>query len=478
MPAGRAGCGARPGAPRPAGRAPSTYAAPSPAATSRCTSPTSTSASARWSVPSAHQTTPASCVGGADPCRAEALVVRRRPGARPAPSTSGPHRGHRGRGARPRSPGRQPLPAATTRATTARTRSYGRTSGGSVAASSRRAAVVSGVRCPSGGARTRSSSTSPAEASVGPVGLQRRERLGGDPLRLGGLRPSRTRQRTTVGPRAATYAAKSWSRTHPTSVRVSRRQGHRAVDRPVALEERHRRDPLVGELGPGLADPRLGVGLGDEALAGVLLGRLDLGAAGVLEPPPPRPLGGGRRAEGRRLLGRFTTHAPTGRRTGSLVDRKTSRRPRTSTLSSASALTNGGTSAMPMPLRSVGLKVPEVMSHSGHVGGQEDQHPGPRDAAAVGDQAAQQALRAGLLLGEQRVAAPEPLLLPPHRPAEPRLVGGDVDGDVLAVERVAHLGAQRVAGAETAGEHAVLLRPPPSAGPTARRPPRCAAISS
>ena len=141
------------------------------------------------------------------------------------------------------------------------------------------------------------------------------------------------------------------------------------------------------------------------------------------------------------------------------MDWKISRRPRTSTPTSASGLTNVGTSASPMPLRSVGENVPEVMSHSGTSRDQGDAHAGTRDAAADRDEPAQPALGAGLLLREQHVPAPERVLLPADRPAEAGLVGRDVEGDVLAVQRVAHLGAQRVAGAEAAGEDAVRRSP-------------------
>ena len=128
-----------------------------------------------------------------------------------------------------------------------------------------------------------------------------------------------------------------------------------------------------------------------------------------------------------------------------------------STPTSASGSTNDGTRASPMPLRRVGENVPEVTSPSGYVGGQADRHVRPRDAAAGGDQAAQHPRRAGLPLGGEHLAAPERVLLPADRPAEPGLVGRDVEGDVLAVQRVAHLGAQRVAGAEAAGQDAVRL---------------------
>ena len=79
--------------------------------------------------------------------------------------------------------------------------------------------------------------------------------------------------------------------------------------------------------------------------------------------------------------------------------------------------------------------------------------------------------RAGalLLLGDQHVPAPERVLLPADGPAEPGLVGGDVEADVLAVQRVAHLGAQGVAGAEAAGQQAERLTGGERARPRAAR---------
>src|SRR4051812_15961761 len=74
----------------------------------------------------------------------------------------------------------------------------------------------------------------------------------------------------------------------------------------------------------------------------------------------------------------------------------------------------------------------------GYVGDQADEHPGPRDAALEGHEAAEPALRALLLLLHQDIATPERVLLPADGPAEAALVGGDVDGDVLAVQGVAH----------------------------------------
>jgi len=74
-----------------------------------------------------------------------------------------------------------------------------------------------------------------------------------------------------------------------------------------------------------------------------------------------------------------------------------------------------------------------------------------RDAAVGGDQAPGLAARAVLLLGQQHVTAPEPRLLPADRPADPGLHRRDLRRQLLAVQRVAHLGTQRVAGGQAAG---------------------------
>ena len=57
----------------------------------------------------------------------------------------------------------------------------------------------------------------------------------------------------------------------------------------------------------------------------------------------------------------------------------------------------------------------------------------------------------------QGLLAPERRLLPADRPPEPCLDRRDVEADVLPVQRVAHLGAQGVAGTEAAGGDPVLL---------------------
>src|SRR6478609_5245166 len=67
-------------------------------------------------------------------------------------------------------------------------------------------------------------------------------------------------------------------------------QRHGPVDLPVVLEEGDRVDALGREVRPDLSDPRLGVGLAGEALAGEVALDGDLGAHGVLEAPPPGAL--------------------------------------------------------------------------------------------------------------------------------------------------------------------------------------------
>ena len=82
-------------------------------------------------------------------------------------------------------------------------------------------------------------------------------------------------------------------------------------------------------------------------------------------------------------------------------------------------------------------------------GSAEHGHVGTRDAALERLEAPQQPARAVLLLGDQRVPSPERVLLPPDRPGRARLHRGDRQRQVLAVQRVPRLGAQRVARAET-----------------------------
>ena len=100
--------------------------------------------------------------------------------------------------------------------------------------------------------------------------------------------PRSTRVRISPGQRATTYDEKSPSSptAHTSAPRAHHRPGtspapvrrrparsgvqrHRPVDLAVVLEQRHRVDALGRELGPDLADPRLGVGLAGEPLVGV-----------------------------------------------------------------------------------------------------------------------------------------------------------------------------------------------------------------
>ncbi len=59
-------------------------------------------------------------------------------------------------------------------------------------------------------------------------------------------------------------------------------QRHRSVDPALALEERDAVTPLGHEVGEGLTDPGLGVGLGGEPLSREVAGDLDLRTVGVL----------------------------------------------------------------------------------------------------------------------------------------------------------------------------------------------------
>ena len=96
-------------------------------------------------------------------------------------------------------------------------------------------------------------------------------------------------------------------------------------------------------------------------------------------------------------------------------------RPRTSTASSAPSSMPAAvsSSASAMPVRRVGENVPLVTSPTRFAGRVEHRHAGARDAPAVGAQAPQQPGGPGLLLGEQRLPAPERRLLPADRPAGP-----------------------------------------------------------
>ena len=103
------------------------------------------------------------------------------------------------------------------------------------------------------------------------------------------------------------------------------------------------------------------------------------------------------------------------------------------------------------PAARVGENVPEVTSPTGLAVGVDDLHVRPRDAASGRLQPAQQPGGACRPFGPQRVRAPERGLVPADRPRSARLHRGDVGRQVLAVQRVAHLGAQGVARAQPAG---------------------------
>ncbi len=234
--------------------------------------------------------------------------------------------------------------------------------------------------------------------------------------------------------------------------RAQAEQRHRPVDGPVALEQRHRCDPGGGELGPDLADPRLGVGLRGEALVGVLLGTRASDRGVVQRHHHGRSEGvGGRKVGG--CSGRFMTRGPRGRRRAAWGTRRPRGGRGSSTPSSASGSTKVGTSAIPIPFFSVGENVPEVISPSGTSGARLTSIPGrgmPRSTATR-----PRSCRFGpaSFSATSGVAAPEGVLLPADGPAETGLVRRHVDGDVLAVQRVTHLGAQRVAGTQPAGQH-------------------------
>jgi hypothetical protein len=87
----------------------------------------------------------------------------------------------------------------------------------------------------------------------------------------------------------------------------------------------------------------------------------------------------------------------------------------------------------------------------------QDRHVRPRNTPSGGPQTAQDPGRSALLLGAQGRVAPEVLLLPADGPSGPRLDGRDAGRDVLAVQRVPHLGPQRVPRAQSGRDDAVLL---------------------
>src|SRR5680860_1503419 len=81
-----------------------------------------------------------------------------------------------------------------------------------------------------------------------------------------------------------------------------------------------------------------------------------------------------------------------------------------------------------------------------------------RNPTAGGQQTPGGALRACRLLCDERVLAPERVLLPANGPAGPSLYRGDVQAQLMAVKRVAHLGAQGIASTQAAGQPVIRCR--------------------
>ena len=106
-----------------------------------------------------------------------------------------------------------------------------------------------------------------------------------------------------------------------------------------------------------------------------------------------------------------------------------------------------------MPLRRIGENVPDVTCPAA-LPSTVTTMPGrgmPRPSAPM-----PRSSRAGpASLRQECVTSPERRLVPPDGPARPRLHRTDVQGQVLAVQRIAHLGAQRVSRPEPAGQDAV-----------------------
>ena len=102
-----------------------------------------------------------------------------------------------------------------------------------------------------------------------------------------------------------------------------------------------------------------------------------------------------------------------------------------------------------MPCPSVGENVPEVVSPIRVAVRVQHRQVAAQHSAIQRQQAPGRPVRSVLPLGEQRVPAEEARLAPADRPAHPGLHRADLRAQVLTVQGVAHLGAQRVPGAET-----------------------------
>ena len=100
-----------------------------------------------------------------------------------------------------------------------------------------------------------------------------------------------------------------------------------------------------------------------------------------------------------------------------------------------------------MPTRRVGENVPRRHLPD-RLPAAGDHHVRARDAAIQRLQPAQHPAGTGGPLGDQGVAPPERRLVPADRPARARLHRGDLQREVLPVQRIPHLGAKGVPGAE------------------------------
>ena len=108
-------------------------------------------------------------------------------------------------------------------------------------------------------------------------------------------------------------------------------------------------------------------------------------------------------------------------------------------------------SASAMPTLRVGENVPLVISPTALVAGVAPPCAARGMPRSVGSRPHSVRRGPAAFSAEQRVAAPERRLVPADRPARPGPAPGVMSRrQVLAVQRVAHLGAQRVAGAEAA----------------------------
>ncbi len=136
---------------------------------------------------------------------------------------------------------------------------------------------------------------------------------------------------------------------------------------------------------------------------------------------------------------------------GSRTTRAATARPRMSMATSSPKVSAGSTRARATPARRVGEYVPEVVSPTAPPSAPRHGHVRAWHPPALEEKPAQRTPAALRPLGDERCPPGELGLVPPDRPGEPCLDRRDGVREVLAVEGVAHLGAQRVAGPEPAG---------------------------